>query len=224
MEYKISELVAQTNVPKSTILYYIREGLLPEAKKIKSNVHRYSNEHIELIKYIKYMQKEMGSTNDQIKIALQNKNQSFSSSFTMLTPLMQTLSAVPIDAKHYTKKAFIEEFNLDVELLQKLLEDGILVPLNDDDFTDKELSIIKMIEDFKELGLEYDLIYSYIYHAKQVSLLEQEIQIKLCDIRNDDNFSKLWKVMFDALFNAKEYIFSRYTYKVLEKSIKDEIS
>ena len=35
MEYKISELVAKTDVPKSTILYYIREGLLPEAKKIK---------------------------------------------------------------------------------------------------------------------------------------------------------------------------------------------
>jgi len=43
MEYKISELVEKTDVPKSTILYYIREGLLPEAKKIKSNVHRYSD-------------------------------------------------------------------------------------------------------------------------------------------------------------------------------------
>ncbi|HIP46854.1 MAG TPA: MerR family transcriptional regulator, partial [Campylobacterales bacterium] len=27
MEYKISELVAKTDVPKSTILYYIKEGL-----------------------------------------------------------------------------------------------------------------------------------------------------------------------------------------------------
>lgn len=58
MEYKISELVSKTNVPKSTILYYIREGLLPEAKKIKSNVHRYNDEHVELIKYILYMKEE----------------------------------------------------------------------------------------------------------------------------------------------------------------------
>ena len=90
MEYKISELVAKTNVPKSTILYYIKEGLLPEAKKLKSNVHRYNEEHIELIKYIKYMQQEMGSSIEQIKSMLQQKNQSFSSSFTMLAPLMQT--------------------------------------------------------------------------------------------------------------------------------------
>ena len=43
MEYKISEVVAITNVPKSTILYYIKEGLLPEAKKLKSNFHKYSD-------------------------------------------------------------------------------------------------------------------------------------------------------------------------------------
>jgi len=55
LDYKISELVKKTNVPKSTILYYIREGLLPEAKKLKSNVHRYNDEHIELINYILYM-------------------------------------------------------------------------------------------------------------------------------------------------------------------------
>ena len=108
MEYKISELVAKTGVPKSTILYYIREGLLPEAKKIKSNVHRYSDEHIELIHYIKYMQEEIGSTNEQIKFALQNQNQSLSSSATMLQPLMNTLSDIPSDAKHFTKEEFID--------------------------------------------------------------------------------------------------------------------
>jgi DNA-binding transcriptional MerR regulator len=70
MDYKMSELVAKTNVPKSTILYYIKEGLLPEAKKIKANVHRYSQEHIELIKYIKYMQETMGSSIDEIKMIL----------------------------------------------------------------------------------------------------------------------------------------------------------
>ena len=55
MDYKMSDLVRKTNIPKSTILYYIKEGLLPEAIKVKANVHKYSDEHIELIKYIKYM-------------------------------------------------------------------------------------------------------------------------------------------------------------------------
>mgnify|MGYP000043967683 CR=1 FL=1 len=72
MEYKISELVAKTGVPKSTILYYIREGLLPEAKKIKSNVHRYSDEHIELIHYIKYMKEIIVIDQPVVKITYIN--------------------------------------------------------------------------------------------------------------------------------------------------------
>ena len=223
MEYKISELVAKTGVPKSTILYYIREGLLPEAKKLKSNVHRYNNDHIELIKYIKYMKQEMGRSNEQIKIALENKNQSLSSSYSMLAPLMQTLSAIPAGTLHYTKNEFIEHYDIDTGILEKLLNDGILVPINNNDFTDKEASIIRLIEDFKDVGVEYEIIKTYVYHAKELSQLEHKIQTQLCSVRNDKNFSTLWKIMFETLFNAKEYLFSRYTHKVLFRALKDEL-
>lgn len=224
MEYKMSEVVARTNVPKSTILYYIREGLLPEAKKFKSNVHRYSDEHIELIRYIKYMQEEIGSTNEQIKFALQNKNQSLSSSFSMIEPLMNTLSSIPMDAVHYTKEQFLKHYDVDSTLLEQLLSDGILVPINDDDFTEKEASIVKLLLSFNAVGVDYAIIKEYVKHAKALSELESKMQIQLCSVRNDENFSMLWKIMFESLFNAKEYLFNRYTYKVLLKSLKDEIS
>lgn len=224
MEYKISELVAHTNVPKSTILYYIKEGMLPEAKKIKSNVHRYSDEHLELIKYIKYMKDEIGSSNEQIKFALQNKNQSLSSSFTMLQPLMNTLSSIPINSIHYSKAQFIEHYGVDENLLKKLLDDEILLPLNDNDFTEKEASIIKLVSYFEEVGVEYEILKDYVKHAKALSELEHKMQAKLCSARSDTNFSTLWKIMFETLFNAKEYIFNRHTYKVLLKALKDDLN
>jgi len=223
MEYKISELVAKTETPKSTILYYIKEGLLPQAKKLKSNVHRYSDEHIERINYVKYMKQEMGSSNEQIKMALQNKNQSFSSSLSMLAPLMQTLSAIPSGATHYSKVEFIEHYGYDEQLLDRLLQDGILMPIGPDDFTDKEASIVRLVEKFEEVGLDYAIIREYVYHAKKLSDLEHQVQKSLCQVRTDENFSTLWKIMFEMLFNAKEYIFSRYTHKVLFKALKDEI-
>jgi DNA-binding transcriptional MerR regulator len=223
MEYKISELVAKTHVPKSTILYYIREGLLPEAKKIKSNVHRYSDKHVELIGYIKYMKEEIGSTNEQIKYALQNQNQSFSSSATMLQPLMNTLSAIPSDAEHYTKKQFIEQFDIDTTLLEELLDDGIVLPLNEDDYTDREASIIKLVSYFKEVGIDHNILKAYVHHAKALSELEYKMQEQLCSVRNDENFSKLWKIMFESLFNAKNYLFNRNTYQVLLNAVKSEI-
>ncbi len=223
MEYKISELVAKTNVPKSTILYYIQEGLLPEAKKIKSNVHRYNDEHLELIKYIKYMKEKIGSSNEQIKHELKNKNQSFSSSFAMLEPLMNTLSAVPIDAIHYTKDEFITRYELDEELVETLLKDEILLPIDDDDYTEKEASIVELVEDFKDVGVDYQLLRSYVLQAKELSRLEHQIKIQLCTQTNDENFSTLWKIMFETLFNAKEYIFSRNTYREFFSIIKNEI-
>jgi len=224
MEYKISELVEQTQVPKSTILYYIREGLLPEAKKIKSNVHRYSDEHVELIKYIKYMQQEIGSTNEQIKSILQNKNQSLSSSFSMLAPLMQTLSAIPSSATHYSQKAFIKEYAFGDLLVQTLLKDGVLSPLGENDFTDKEASIVRLVEKFQEVGVEYEIIKQYVSHARSLAQLELTMQQQLCNVRSEENFSTLWKIMFETLFNAKEYIFSRATHKVLFEALKDEIN
>lgn len=223
MEYKISELVAITNVPKSTILYYIREGLLPEAIKIKSNVHRYTDEHIELIKYIKYMQDEIGSSNEQIKFALQNKNQSLSSSFAMLEPLMNTLSSIPKNAVHYTKDEFIKHCDISGKFLQELLSDGILIPLSDNDFTEKEASIVRLVESFIEVGIDYEILKEYVKHAKILCELDSKMQQKLCSVRDDENFSTLWKIMFETLFNAKEYIFNRYTYKVLFKTLKNEV-
>ena len=223
MEYKISELVAKTHVPKSTILYYIREGLLPEAKKIKPNVHRYSDKHLELIQYIKYMKEEIGSTNEQIKFALQHQDQSFSSSATMLQPLMNTLSSIPSEAEHFTKQQFIEHFDVDPVLLEELLNDGILLPVNSDDYTDREASIIKLVTYFKEVGIDHSILKSYAYHAKALSELEFQMQTQLCDVRNDENFSKLWKIMFESLFNAKTYLFNRNTYKVLLNAAKNEI-
>ena len=223
MEYKISELVAKTDVPKSTILYYIKEGLLPEAKKIKANVHKYSDEHLELIKYIKYMKEEMGSTNEQIKQALKQKNNSFSGSYTMLAPLMNTLSSIDSQDKHYTKKEFLEYFEIDEKLLEQLLCDSILLPLSDNDFTNKEASIVNLIENFKEVGIEYHIIKEYVKHAQALSKLEVFMQQQLCGVKKDENFSQLWKIMFETLFNAKEYIFNRFSYKEFYKAVQDEL-
>jgi len=223
MSYKISELVAKTNVPKSTILYYIKEGLLPKANQIKANVHKYNDEHIEIIKYIQYMKHDMGSNNEQIKIALKQKNNSFSSSYTMLAPLINTLSCINTNMQHYTKDKFLEHFEIDENLLNTLLNDNILMPLSIDDYTQKEASIIHLIDDFLEVGVDYQIIKEYVSHAQALSKLELEMQQQLCKKRDDDNFSTLWKIMFETLFNTKQYIFNRSTYRVLYQALKDEI-
>ena len=223
MEYKISELVNKSGVPKSTILYYIKEGLLPEAKKFKPNVHRYSQEHLELLEYISYMKEHFGSSNEQLKDTLQYKDQSFASSSGMIVPLMNTLSNIPNNAVHYTKKQFIAKYGLDTELLDQLIEDEIIVPVKKDDFTERDASMMKLIDYFIEVGVEYEILKLYVFHAKALSLLEHQLQEQLCKIRTDDTFPILWKILFETLFNAKNYIFNRHTYKRFFSKVKEEI-
>ena len=53
---KISELVRRTNVPKETIHYYVREGLIPKPLKKGKNVADYNESYIERIHLIKQIQ------------------------------------------------------------------------------------------------------------------------------------------------------------------------
>ncbi len=222
VEYKISEVVAKTGVPKSTILYYIKERLLPEAKKIKPNVHKYSDEHIELLHYIKYMQESFGSSIEQIKQALKRKNDSFSGSYTMLAPLMNTLSGEE-DQNYYTKEELLEQFDIDATLLENLLEDEIILPIKEGFFSKKDASIVALVENFLEVGVDYSILKAYITHAKELAKLELELQKSLCDVKSDENFTTLWKILFETLFNAKPYLFNRSTYKLFHQSLVDEL-
>ena len=131
---------------------------------------------------------------------------------------------MPKDAKHYTKDEFIEHFGIDAGLLEDLLKEEILMPLGEDDFTQKELSIIRLVENFKSVGVDHEIVKEYAAHAKVLADLELEMQKKLCDRRSDENFSVLWKIMFDTLFGAKAYMFNRSTYQVIHGALKEEIS
>jgi len=55
MALKMKDLIAKSGESKSTILYYIKEGLLPQPQKPKPNVHLYDEVCIDIIKFIKYL-------------------------------------------------------------------------------------------------------------------------------------------------------------------------
>ena len=61
-------LSSQTS--KSTVLYYVKEGLLPEPVKDKPNFHLYDEYCVELLSFIKYLQSNFNATISQIKALL----------------------------------------------------------------------------------------------------------------------------------------------------------
>ncbi len=67
MGLKMATLSEQSGVSKSTILYYIKEGLLPAPKKPKPNVHLYDKRSIAILHFIKYMQDHLHYSITEIK-------------------------------------------------------------------------------------------------------------------------------------------------------------
>ena len=64
---KMNDLVKLSQTPKSTVLYYVKEGLLPEPVKDKPNFHLYDEYCVELLSFIKYLQSNFNATISQIK-------------------------------------------------------------------------------------------------------------------------------------------------------------
>ena len=84
MLLKMKDLMSQSDESKSTILYYIKEGLLPEPSKPKTNVHLYDPSCIQILKFIKYLQHNFSYSIAEIKNIFQNNHFDFDGSFDMM--------------------------------------------------------------------------------------------------------------------------------------------
>ena len=223
MKYTMSKLVEITEVPKSTILYYIKEGLLPEAEKIKPNVHKYSEEHINLLKYIKYMQTDINCSISEIKNIIQNENHKLSNSKSMLLPLVEAYLGKTENNQAYTKIEVLKLTKIDEKDLNYLLDNQIISPLKKGSFTSKEVSIINLVLEYKKIGIDLEILKLYTESAKQMVETERKMQIILCDKYESVENVNLWHIGFETFFTAKQYILNRHSYLAFVETFKDEV-
>ena len=74
MGIKMATLTKESGVNKSTILFYLKEGLLPQPEKPKPNLHLYHDNSIAILRFIKYLQEHLHYSITQIKsIMIDNK-------------------------------------------------------------------------------------------------------------------------------------------------------
>jgi AcrR family transcriptional regulator len=66
----ITELETETGTPRSTVYYYVREGLLPVAQKAAASRALYSDVHVELLGEIRRL-KESGADLESIRSAIE---------------------------------------------------------------------------------------------------------------------------------------------------------
>ena len=214
---KMNELVKYSNTPKSTVLYYVKEGLLPEPFKDKPNFHLYDKNCIKLLEFIKYLQSNFNASIAQIKALFAhqnfNPNQPYESLLYSLPSIMGAENEI------FSSNELCTEFNLTETELNKLVTDGLLSP-RDGLFTAKERDILAII--CRSDQAELTIIRRYLQSAKE--LAEQEVAVTLAALEKSEPNDLKLKHLFDILLVLKPYVMNMQTFNTYQKEVSNEIA
>ena len=154
---KISQLVKRTGVPKETIHFYIREGLLRKPRKSGVNAAEYNEGYVDQIQLIKDLRDNYYLPIPEIKKIVKD--------FKKLSPSDQAVSQFysrffrPADRllnmEVVGRDAFREATGLGWKWLNKAEEWGVITPENNDGeviYSPDDLAVGKLMVDMDRLG------------------------------------------------------------------------
>ena len=153
---KISDLAKRTGVPKQTIHYYIRAGLLPKPRKLGSNSADYDDSYVDRIHLIKELQNDFFFPLPTIKkILWENRS---ASKQAMLKLRMDYFRPM----EHYLgtgavgDEAFLEATGLAARWLPQLREWGLISPKEEDGqnvYSQDDVIIGKVMFNMAKIGI-----------------------------------------------------------------------
>ena len=217
MALKMKELVAQTGESKSTILYYLKEGLLPEPQKPKPNVHLYDESCVPRIRLIKYLQEHFSYSIAQIRHIFEHNAFDFDASFESIIAAVAMLGE---EEARYDKETFLELAEIDEATLRRYEAAGYLVP-NGAHYGTKELQAVDILKRAEAMGLKQALLDAYVRSARELARLENDTGDALLESKKDEAYNERYALMFDVILKLKPYLFNRYTVKEHGERVKN---
>ncbi len=207
MALKMSELVKLTDTSKSTILFYVKEGLLPQPQKPKPNLHLYNESCIETIKFIKYLQSHFGFSINEIKSITQSGKFDFQRGF---ESVLETLDVIMGSAHQstFTSEYLCKQYNITADKLNDYVKHGMLFK-HDAVYTKKELEILEILLKLELVGIETELLQAYVKYARELSALEVSCARRFLASKKHNNDAV--KALFDTTLILKPYLFNMHT-------------
>jgi DNA-binding transcriptional MerR regulator len=216
----MKELIAHTGESKSTILYYVKEGLLPEPSKPKHNVHLYDESCVQIVKFVKYLQHNFSYSIAQIKTIIENNNFDFDSSFEMIIDSLSLISGGKSNER-YSEEMFLKLTNTDKQTLLEYLNKGYLFE-SESGYGKKEVEIVEILKRAESLGLDFTLLNTYVESAKNLAIQENEIGKKLLMDDNETHNTR-YELLFDLVLTLKPYIFNTHTIKAHQEELTNHM-
>jgi len=216
MSLKMKHLMEETGESKSTILFYVKEGLLPEPQKPKPNLHLYDESCINIIKFIKYLQNQFSYSIAQIQGIFKEKKFTFSDDFSMMLRSLELMSASP-NGQWYNDEDFLELSGLTKDTLESYLKRGLLFK-QENGFSTQELKLVGVFKRAEALGLDAKLFDAYVKTAKELAKIEYELGSEMLEKDKTLN-NEHYELLFDSILTLKPYLFNMHTMKEHQKQM-----
>jgi len=208
MSIKMAELMKSTGETRSTLLFYVKEGLLKEPSKPKPNLHLYEDDSIQRVRLIKTLQNQFHYTITQIKQIFDTNKFDFDSGIDALVQRIDVFTGVK--DKHFKNmKEAIEVYDLDEKTILSYIKDGIL-DIHNGYFNDKSWQILQILNDLRGCTKREKLLKAYVKSAKELAILEFELGEELVKTQDLANPQELF---LDLILSLKPYIFNLETKK-----------
>jgi len=216
MSLKMKHLMEETGESKSTILFYVKEGLLPEPEKPKPNLHLYDESCINIIKFIKYLQHQFSYSIAQIQAIFKENQFNFSDDFSMMLRSLQMMSGSS-DGKWYSDEDFLELSALSQKELDAYLKRGWIFR-QEQGFSTQELKLVEVFKRAKILGLNEKLFDAYVKAARELAKIEYALGSEMLE-RDKSLNNEHYELLFDAILTLKPYLFNMYTVQEHQKQM-----
>ena len=207
MPMKMNELVKKSETPKSTILFYLKEGLLPEPLKPKPNQHLYDDSCVEIIQFIKYLQKHFNCSIDELRSLIAREGFDVNRGFETLLDTLDIIMGAA-HREHYDAEALCARFGISEAQLRDYTDRGLLFT-RDGHYTAKELEVLEILVEGARQGVDALILESYVAHARALAKLEVELGRRLLGDAGERNGAL--KALFDTTLILKPYLFNMHT-------------
>ena len=221
MVLKMKDLMAQSEESKSTILFYVKEGLLPQPSKPKPNVHLYDETCVQILKFIKYLQHNFSYSIAEIKDIFKDNHFDFDDSFEMMVRSLELISRGR-NNQWYSQKEFLSLLGISEETLTNYQAKGYLFE-RVKGYSTKEVEIVEILERAKHSGLDCSLLDAYVADAKVLAIKENDVGTQLLK-DNAASHDARYELLFDLVLTLKPYIFNLHTVAAHQNNIKKDKS
>ncbi len=155
---RMNELMKATGLPKSTILFYASQGLLPTPEKTSPNMAFYDPGCVERLRLIQQMQERHRLTLAEIKRFLHD--QEVGSGLGALLELNDEIFGPESPRRLLDTETFCRETGLSAGQLEELLQAQVLLPLEAGRYDAADVEMGRMLLDAFGMGIRAeDLAY-----------------------------------------------------------------